>query len=277
VKGAPCVVAGKTCAEVVSALALVAALAIDPLASIAPSISTSPSVSPSPPDSAAKPAPSTPSDDPAARPGEKPLSPPAATPGSDELSSVRRAGPPSPRKGAFRGALRGGVSRWSASEPVVFANIGAAIEYETGASSFWSPALRLSGARGGSLTVRPASGAARFARTTGALDICPVRWALSSTLALRPCAGFEAGMLDANGIAEGSITHPDRASLAWVAVREMVRLLGDLGRGWSLEFEAGVSEPLRRDTFHFDTPDVPITSIPAVEPFAAMGVGAHFW
>jgi hypothetical protein len=275
-KGAPREVVGKTCAEVVSALALVAALAIDPHASTAPAVSTSPSVAPAPAVPEAPPAPSTPADTAPAPTAEKPLSPPPAAEGSDELSRAGRAGATSPRQGGFVGALRGGVSRWEASEPVVFASIGAAIEYETGAPSFWSPALRISGARGESLTVRPASGAARFTRTTGALDLCPVRWAAFSGLALRPCAGFEAGELDAHGIAEGSITHPGSSSLAWVAVRETVRLLGDLGRGWALEIEGGVSEPLRRDTFVFSTPDVAITRVPAVEPLVAVGVGAHF-
>src|SRR5262249_25589724 len=145
----------------------------------------------------------------------------------------------SSRKGSLLGALRAGVSRWSASEPVVFATFGLALEYETGAASLWSPALRLSGARGESLTVHPATGAARFSRTTGALDLCPVRWAASADLALRPCAGFEAGVVGARGIAEGSITHPDTSSVAWMAIRETVRLLGDLGRGWALEIEGG--------------------------------------
>jgi hypothetical protein len=273
-KGAPREITGKTCAEVVSALALVAALAIDPHAAMATAAS-GPAVASTAP--AGSPA-ATPADGDKAVPSAEPARAPAsaATP-ANTFQDLPVTRPSSRRAGAIGGGLRGGASTWPASEPVVFANLSASVVYEAASDAVWSPALRLSAGRGESLTVRPSFGAARFIRTTVALDLCPFKFALSPRVALRSCAGFEGGSLEAIGIGDASITHTDHTSLGWVALRETIWLQGDLGKGWTLEVEGGLSEPLRRDTFVFATPNVMITHIPAVEPLLAMGVGAHFW
>jgi hypothetical protein len=268
--GAPREVAGKTCAEVVSALALVAALAIDPHASTA-LVATAPIAATArtnaPPSEAPKPAPTVASETPA-----PPSLPPSAA--LADVGPSRRDA--SPRAGSLRGGLRGVASTWPTSEPVVFGAVLGSIAYAWSAPSFWSPSVRLSGSWGESLTVRPASGAARFARKAGALDVCPGRWA-ASRVVLRPCAGFEVGALAATGLADGPITHTGEANVVWVAVRETMQVEVGLGNGWSIDVEGGISTPLRRDEFVFHTPDVQISRVPAVEPLVALGVGAHFW
>jgi hypothetical protein len=257
-------VEGDTCESVVEALALIAALALDPDASTA-ALPPMPAPAPSTPKASSAPAqgaaggdtPSVISRDTAAGARSEP---PALAPWAGHLAAIAGAELTS---GLTPGALVGPAlsveavwrrrDRPRAVEPVLDVRLGVS---------------RLAA------SVPAQVGSARFTWTLGRLEGCPVRVVVGSFEAL-PCVRFDGGDLQAVGL--GVDLPRPAASRLWLS-------LGALGRlRWTplapifLEVDAGVSAPLVRDRFYFDTPPTTIYDVPALAAIAGAAAGGRFW
>ena len=263
-------VTGKTCADVVSALALITALAIDPSASTAPARRAE-----SPP---------------AAPPETNPL--PAAL-GVSDASSRPTPGNASSNKAArdatthsMEGAgVRGQIASGFTSGALTL--FGGSLYGEVGfaGAGAWAPSVRASLVAAASAAVRPTTtettGAAYFTMLAGRLGICPLRVRMGDSLALRPCVSAEVGRLKGSGQEGGFVTRPEDQSILRLAVGETAEFELKLGGAAYLELELGMFEPVSRRRFVFtrtgaqaDTVVVAVT--PALEGLAGLGVGVHF-
>ena len=169
---------------------------------------------------------------------------------------------------------RADVVRGSLYGEVGFAGAGA-----------WAPSVRASLVAAASATVRPttteATGAADFTMLAGRLGICPLRVRMGGSLAFRPCVSAEVGRLKGSGQEGGFVTRPEEQSILRLAVGETAEFELKLGGPAYLELELGTFEPVSRRNFVFtrtgaqaDTVVVAVT--PAVEGLAGLGVGVHF-
>jgi hypothetical protein len=182
----------------------------------------------------------------------------------------------SPRGGSLLAGLRAGGSLWFHPTLVPFGMLAASLEWEAHREQLWAPAVRLSPGVGASPTVRPAVGTAEFRLATGTLDVCPLRVALSGSVALRPCLGLEGGVVLASGKKQAPIAHAKGRVRPWWALHEAFRLQTDLGQDWLFELEGRIVEPLRRYDFVFEMPDQRILEVPPVAPCLATGVAWRF-
>jgi hypothetical protein len=261
-------VTGKTCAEVISALALIAAVAIDPAASLGviESPVTTALPSPSPLDqSPTEPVP--------------PLSPPPDV-----------AAPPRPSNEPARASLpwfggvgaHGEVTRGFGSD--AFTLVGASIYGEVGLAfgETWRPVVRLSGVASWSPTLEPNAqpdvGAANLRLLAARLSACPIAYRFRGSFDVRPCASFELGRLDATAkqVPNGKIVQTREDYMTRVAIGQSVQARMRLMPAVWMELELGANEPLLRQNFVFRNPDVPVSSVSVVEIAGALGLGLHF-
>jgi hypothetical protein len=257
--GAPRLVSGKTCSDVVSALALILALAIDPRASSAPSPApAAPRQTPAPTNNAA----------PATAPAPPTESAPRSLPSSEPA-------PAGARWGIVGAHLDGSLGL--DAQPIPLVGASAFFEAGTMLSGPWVFALRASGSYAASPTLHASQGSARFTAWTGGLDLCPLRLAPADRWFIEPCMGFEAGQLYAEGIGDSSIVHTTAANRPWLAVREVARAGLAIGDRWQLELDLALVQPLLSYAFRFETPSVEIARVSRVGAKASFGVGMHFW
>jgi hypothetical protein len=248
-------VPGATCEEVLAAVALITALTIDPLASTTPGLAAPPPV----PSDAAPPL--------DARPPVRP--PPAFDAGTAPGSQ--------PPVEPVRVRTRMGVSleAFGLGELVP----AAALWIEGGLTRRLAPSVRLRLARTRSFTVEPEMRPAFFQLTTGAVEGCVVVLGASdelrpraSSLQLRPCLHFAAGILDGASSAFGAVQETKRA---WVAFGGVLQgrwlVLGPL----ALEAAAGLTVPFVRDDFFF-LPQIDVYRAPPVAFVGSVGVGTTF-
>ena len=261
-------VTGKTCADVISALALIAALAIDPAASQGAIRS---------PVAVALPA-SSPSLDQNAEPVPPPPSPP---PDVANPSARESRAPALPWIGAT--GARGELSRGFGAE--AFTLVGASVYGEAGLAfrETWRPVVRLSALAAFSPTVEPNAqpgvGAANMRLLAGRLAACPLEYRVRPGFRVRPCASFELGRLDAfaKQVPNGSVTDAGQGHMARVAVGESVEAHVRLAAPLWMDVELGLREPLLRQRFVFMTPDVvAVSSVSAVEIAGGLGLAVHF-
>jgi hypothetical protein len=251
-------IAGDTCAEVVSALALIAALAIDPKASTAPKPPPPP---PRPPEHLPPPPPPPPY-------APLPWWGPVATP----LPAHPVAGEGSRWRWSW--SFHGGAA--SALAPGLVPVIAVNAEALRVRDSVVSPAVRLSMRVADTGYLASGMEAAHFRWAAGRLEGCPVRLPLITSLTLTPCALLDAGVLQADGIgAAFSLAH----TRPWAAPGLVGRLAWDLSSAVSapilLEAEGGVTFPLVRDTFAF-FPEGTFHAVPAAGGFFGGGLGVYF-
>jgi hypothetical protein len=255
-------VKGATCAEVVSALALITALAFDPDAQTGP----------------VKPAPE----------GGPPGPAPAVT---APTAAPAKAAPPAPRRTAppdiARPAPPSEPLRWSVGLDLVM-RAGVAPRPLFGGGP--SLTMRVPGSPGfiarasfdyattGTFDEGP--GGAVFTAATGSLMGCVPVLEVGRVLFVAPCAEVGAGVLDGRGLARGQIVEGKEAQIGWLAggLSGLARL--ELARRAALELRGGPSFPWVRHTFVFEVPPpetVPVHEIPAVTWVAGAGVGLIFW
>jgi hypothetical protein len=239
-------VPGKTCEEVLAAVALIAALAID------------------------------------ARRGEPASS---ATPEADGAAALAVAprDRPLPRAPVVEPPIDGGPDVAKPSRVAVgFGTsveaqsldalvLGNALWLEAALRSRLAPSLRLRLARGRSFTVDPQGRAASFRLSTAALEGC-VAMNDSRVLQLRPCAQIAGG-----GIEGASSAFPPtvRELRPWASLGALLQgkwfVLGPL----SLEASLGLTVPLVRDEFFF-RPGSVIYRAPPLLLVGNVGVGTTF-
>jgi hypothetical protein len=237
-------VAGDTCEEVVSALALVAALAVDPNAT------TKPLPLPAPPPRSPAPAP--------------PRRPVAA-------AVVATPPPPQATPVVARTAVSAGglVAVGAAPAPLVGASLAVAATRPRG--GWLEPTVRLGVAAASTGTVSVAGGTASFSSLVGAIDGCPGGWTLGRWR-LEPCLRLEAGVVGARGenvVQARTDTHP------WAAAAAVGRVEWRFSRGFFGELAGGVRVPLVRTTFFFE-PDTTLYHTSPVGAVFSAGLGLRF-
>jgi hypothetical protein len=238
-------VAGDTCEEVVSALALVAALAVDPNATTAPLPLPTP-----PPHLPAAPAPS-----------RRPIA--AAV-----VATPRpvQAPPVVARTAVSAGGL---VAVGAAPAPLVGASFAVAATRPRG--GWLEPTVRLGLAAATTGTVSVSGGTASFASLAGTIDGCPGGWTLGRWR-LEPCLRLEAGVVAAQG--EG-VVQPRTDTHPWAAAAAVGRAEWRFSQGFFGELAGGLCVPLVRTTFFFEPNTTLYRTSPVGGVFSA-GLGLRF-
>jgi hypothetical protein len=239
-------VQGASCDDVVQALSLTAALAVDPSALL-----FAPATSPAPVESA----PATPAAPPNAPVVEHPL---AATSNADSRP-LRRLVPTvefgfapiatTVLSGSYSPGVTLAVRRTLAGDGAFRPTLGLAIAYVRN-DVFESPQ------------------AAQVSLAGLAGTVCPLRWT-ASILTLQPCALVLAGWLSASG---RRMTHSDTANRLWLSAGGVVRTTAFMGRGVSLELEAGISAPVFKRKFFATTPSNVMAETPTISPLVGIGL-----
>jgi hypothetical protein len=292
-------VSGASCAEVVSALALVTALAVDPRASTsaraAPALSATPDAAPlsepaapSSADASASGAPAGPLP-PADAGAPDAASPEASVDAAVDASAgasppAARPAPPVPVASApaepdpyasrpvrlFLGlgyGARSGLAPQLAPESTFF------LEASLPPRGLLAPALRLSLERDAGLAIVASDGyLARFERTAARLDGCVVRLPLGP-VDLAPCASFAAGVLAGEGRVGGAVV---TAARPWVDAALAARARVSLFERLSLELDAGGFVPFVRDSFVFE-PGTTVHETPPAGAFFGGAAGIRLW
>jgi hypothetical protein len=277
-------VTSESCEDVVSALALIAALAIDPHANLAEPLP------PSGPDASSA---STMSSDVTSNAGaNQPVSHSASSGSSSPIAPnsptrVERASGTGVRYSSWQIGLTANGTLWASSPVMPVGGLSVMVQWQSLEEQGLSPALRLSVGRAVSATAHlDTGGGARFTSSTARLDLCALRINLGHSIALQPCVGIEGGWITATGVKQDPIVGTQEWTRPWWAVNEMLRMQVELGKGWSYGLEAGLAEPLWRDTFVFDYPapapgsaryQVEIIHVPAWAPQMGTGVARRFW
>lgn len=242
--------AGASCDEVVAALALIAAVMIDPTAD--PTTGTTTSVT---------------SRD----------APPGVSRSSRESTSAHRRR--EPRERLARAGKRSApasnavpqATRWSfgvglgfaledAVVPEVAPGLAAELDAEYAAGGALRPLFALQLTRTLTEDVATNAGTAELTWTAARLLGCPLAWPAEELFALRPCAAFEAGLLDATGT---DTSRQATSSAPWFALGAGARIEFRPARRLRLALDGGAVFPLRRDRFYF-APATAAFEVPAV-------------
>lgn len=285
-------VPGKTCDEVMEALALMTALAVDPgaLAASPPAAGTPAPTSSTP---AARPA------RPAAPPAASgsfaaPASPPAASTGDLRMApvvpsapearpepavAVNAVAPPAESTSRWRwsmgaqGATTSGISPSLGLGGVLFAEAAAP------GGSPWAPVFR-AGLSFSQSEIALASGtAASFRWFTGVVEACPARLATArGRLGLYPCLAVQLGALRGRGL---QLDEPRSATSLWADVGPLLRARVAVSDRLSLEAQSALVVPLRRVTFDVQElgpagPATTLFAVPALGVRAGIGVAYGF-
>lgn len=253
-------IAGTSCEEVVSALALVTALAIDPGASTAPAAQSdlapgeeSPAITPPGPAAA-------PSSTGAARPA--PIADGADRPAALATSSPSRR----PTRRAVRASAASMAAFGLSPLPALGVELRARLEADHGGPSVAIGAAFLSS------SLLEGDPDASFRYFTGDLEVCPAGLRLSPAIAARACAQLAGGIVQARGL---DTPNPEEHSGAWVDARALSRLSVSRGR-FDLELHGGALAPITRPTFVFQAPRTLVHHTPAMAAFVGIGGGVRF-
>ena len=232
-----------TCDEAARAIALVAALAIEERVVKEEEAARA---APSPPD--------------VPKPEQAPL-----------LQSTPRATPPRPsaRPPRFGVIAELGVEHGFA--PRTAPRVSAAFE-----SSFGELALRAGLAWASTGPVDVDGGSATFALYTLRLQGCPWRLSLTDSVALRPCAGFDAGFVHAAGRRSARIVDPKSTTELWLAPQAIGRLEWSPDPSLGLELQGALGAPLTRPEFFLEKPEFTVHSVPALSWGAGASVIGRF-
>lgn len=258
-------VTSAACADLVEAVGFFIALAVDARADTAAS-----SPPPSPP-----PAP-LPIAEPAPERIPEPPSPIAPTPPTPELPVNDSSAPP-PARRAPESRLHVGIGAGSAlvsgvaSRVALGSRLMAIIALDPSEESFFAPALSISAVTTTTVTdTTPRGGLAlRWSALEGI--ICPVAL-VARSVALRPCALAEWGVLRGDGVA---IPHAQRNDAPWFALGAVGRAELPLGFGVYFDVEAGVAAPLVRPRFDYTSGAAAFTT-PAVGARAGVALAVRF-
>ncbi len=242
-------VPGASCAEVSSALALIATLLIDQQRRE----TAAPEPTPAEPAPAA-PAPARPEED----HGQQPI---------EDSSDEQKSG------------LKLGVGAGFAVEYGVAPDAALAGAGEISAAwtqpSILQPLLSATFERTLTDEEQTAAGVGRFRWTALRVAGCPLRLPAEGPLFMRPCAHFEAGMIDAQGT---DTVREANATVPWWAIGIAERIEYLVADPLSFVLELGARLHLREDRFYFD-PDSQQTTAFEVPPaglFARAGIQAAF-
>jgi hypothetical protein len=259
-------ISAATCDTVVSAMSIVAALAIEPVAQATSASAVAPAAAPS-----AEPPLPVPEPPPMPAPRPVPTVTPSA-PTAPALPLPPRQPDVKPRRwhlavGALAEVLGLGAPG------VAFAPAGV-LELRLDSTGLVAPSVRLGFVRAEGGNVQAAGEDTTFTWLAGTAEACPVRVSFASTLALRPCAGLDAGAVSASTSGPSHALQPSRAwADARVEGRLEWRVLGSL----SLELEGGLLVPLTRDRFEVAPSLQTAYEAPPATGVASVGALVQFW
>jgi len=232
-------VAGKTCEEVVPALALIAAVLIDPESTTRTPVAaaaSAPSGSPPPPANATA---------------------PARAPRDSEAWRLRPS---------FGAGLS--VTSTVAPTPSVAPSLELGLEAERGSRR--GPLLLLSFERFGAKTVTTDAGLADFSTLLGRLTLCPLRWPSDGLVYVAPCGAFEAGSLHVD---VADTVDEQEPTVPWFAAGPGLHIEARPLRVLGVELDLLGIFPLVRDSFYF-SPDFPVFSVPVFGWTGRLGIKA---
>lgn len=239
-------VVGDRCEDAAAALSLIIALAVDPKAQVTPE-------APSPPVTAS-------SVPPVAPPAIAPLPAPIAhKPGDTRSPDSARAVPWAWRMSVDIALLQGmapdpsfGASMFvEASQPAYSARVGVA----------WANSELISGA----------DRVAAYQRTAVLADGCPLVFAPTTGMTLRPCVTAELGRIRAKGT---QVANPEQQTRLWLTAGLLGRATLGLGAGWFLEADGAALFPSTRPVFVFENPKLVVHEVPWYAWRAQLGLGA---
>ena len=250
-------IAGTSCEEVVSALALVTALAIDPGASTAPVARSD----------------LAPGEEPAAISPHAPAAAPSSTgaarsePIADGADRTPARAPSSSSRRPMVRASAASMAAFGLSPlPALGVELRARLEADHGGPSVAIGAAFLSS------SLLEGDPDASFRYFTGDLEVCPAGLRLSPAIAARACAQLAGGIVQARGL---DTPNPEEHSGAWVDARALSRFSVSRGR-FDLELHGGALAPITRPTFVFQAPRTLVHHTPAMAAFVGIGGGVRF-
>jgi len=251
-------VTGRSCGDVVAALALVAALIVDPQASTKPVAAlTIPAPAPA--------APSVPT----------PLPPPVPTPPPPVMARVEVTSLPTPvpavARWRFESDVGASVRTGIASEPAFGAQAGLGLAQRSTSWAALSVRTSFLVAQAEDATTR--EGTARFRWVLGRVGACVGGPRFANRLDVRGCAFTEGGALLADGIA---VENPQSIVRPWVASGLGARIGWHITDRFGLEVEVAGLVPMLRDTFAFGPPSgmptLVLPEVPAVSGSLSVGI-----
>jgi hypothetical protein len=242
---------GANCDEVVQALSLAAAVALDPSVLLS---------DPGPLAAVATPAPENP--------------PPTVAPEARSSVDVQRTtdAPPSLASQGDRRFELGAAAVGS-----IFLSSG----ISPGMSVFgrWTPAGggRFRPTVGMAVTyvrndVLRSPGAAQASLTGLVVTMCGTGWG-ASVMKVKPCGLVMAGLLSVSGL---QVARTSSVDLLWLSAGAAVRTAVHLGRGFSLELEAGVSAAFLRREFYTTLPSHVVEKTATISSLASLGLAYGF-
>ena len=98
--------------------------------------------------------------------------------------------------------------------------------------------------------------------------VCPLRWT-PGILTVQPCALVLGGWLSAKG---RELNHVNTVNRSWLSAGLTIRLAALLGRGFSIEIEAGLDVPVLKRRFFASSPDNVVAETPRVSPLVGVGL-----
>lgn len=236
---------GDTCAEVVSALALLTALALDPNAP-KPTVGDEPlsAVPPSIPPAA--------------------ITPVQPQPHRDVAASVAPNAQPLPWHMAA--GARASMAGWIAPQLLPAVDLFGEVWQQR--AGILSPDFRL-----GLGTAWYSGDAARWQWYLARLEACPLRLPISRILTSQSCIGADVGAVHGTGV---DISSPRSSTRVWVAAGLSTGLWLESGSVFT-SISAGLMAPITRYRFYFDNPWTELHRIPYVGATAALGAGVRFF
>jgi len=134
------------------------------------------------------------------------------------------------------------------------------------------PMLGLSVSSVGARTTRTSEGVASLRWTVARVDPCPIALRPLVALSFRPCLTATLGVLQASG---EDVEFGNSRRLSWGTLGGLTRVDWRFNRHFSLEVDASLDIPVRRDRFHF-APAIPIYRVPAAFASLHAGIGVYF-
>ncbi len=241
--------AGETCAEVVSGIALVTALAMDARAH------------------REAPEPSSPTAPPPARA-------PATETRQQQVPILPPAEPRAPSSGGVRVDVGIGLLTTSAVAPTPLYGLGGFVAAGPRRDAR-SVRLTLAKLDGPTVDVADGRGEASFGLIMARLEACPIAWQATQTLALVPCAAFDAGIVTAKGGGD-RVPNPETVHVFLPAASAIGRFQFALENLLLLEAQAEFGAPLKREQFVFERPDTTVHEVSPVRWGAGLAVGFRF-
>lgn len=116
------------------------------------------------------------------------------------------------------------------------------------------------------------SGAAQASLTGLMVTACGMGWG-ATIFTVKPCGLVMAGLFSVSG---QNIAHASSVNLFWLSAGAVVRTALHLGRGFSLDLEAGASAPFIKREFYTTLPSHVVEKTPTISPMAGLGLGYGF-